>query len=80
MTATPSTAPSRTRTRVVAARERIAPFVPVLRIVGFVAAVGIVVWMGVQAAQEVQHDDLAWGWMAVSVPAVGLWWILLANG
>jgi hypothetical protein len=65
---------------VAAARERIATFVPFLRVVGFVAAVGIVVWMGVQAAQEVEADELAWGWLAASVPAVGLWWILLANG
>jgi hypothetical protein len=65
---------------VAAAREWISPALPVLRVAGFVAAVGIVVWMGVQAAQEVQGDDLSWGWLAVSVPAVGLWWILLANG
>ncbi len=78
--ATPSAAPSRTRMRVAAARERIAPFMPALRVAGFVAAVGIVVWMGVQAAQEVKRDDLSWGWIAVSVPVVGLWWILLANG
>ena len=78
--ATPRAAPSPTRRRLAAARERIAPFVPVLRVVGFVAAVGIVVWMGVQAAQEVEGDELAWGWLAASVPAVGLWWILLANG
>ncbi len=80
MTATPSAAPSRTRMRLTAARERIAPFIPFLRVAGFVAAVGIVVWMGVQAAQEVEPDELAWGWIAASVPAVGLWWILLANG
>jgi hypothetical protein len=80
VTPTPSAAPSRTRLRAAAARERLAPFFPALRVAGFLAAVGIVVWMGVQAAQEVEADELAWGWIAASVPAVGLWWILLANG
>lgn len=80
MATTPTAAPSRTRRRLAALRAWIAPYMPVLRVAGFVAAVGIVVVMGVQAAREVEEDQLAWGWLAASLPAVALWWILLANG
>ena len=80
MATTPTAAPSRVRRRLTALRERIAPYMPVLRVAGFVAAVGIVVVMGVQAARQVEEDELAWGWLAASLPAVALWWILLANG
>ena len=73
-------APTRSRARLAAFRERIAPFVPVLRVLGFAAAVGIVVWMGVRAWSEVERDGLAWGWLAVALPAVAIWWLLLANG
>ena len=76
--ATPARA--RSRERLATVRARIRPFAPALRIAGFVAAVGIVVWMGVRAAREVEPDELAWGWLAASLPAVALWWVLLANG
>jgi len=77
---TPTAAPSRTRRRLAAVRERIRPFMPFLRVAGFVAAVGIVVWMGLKAAGEVERDQLHWGWMAASLPAIAIWWVLLANG
>jgi hypothetical protein len=80
VTATPIAAPSRTRRRLAAVRGRIRPFMPFLRVAGFVAAVGIVVWMGVQAAGEVERDQLHWGWMAASLPLIAIWWVLLANG
>ena len=80
MATTPTAAPSPARRRLAAIRARLRPFMPVLRVVGFVAAVGIVVWMGVQAAAEVERDQLAWGWMAASLPVIAIWWLLLANG
>ncbi|HZB77231.1 MAG TPA: hypothetical protein VE526_13460 [Solirubrobacteraceae bacterium] len=73
-------APARPRTRLATVRAWMRPYAPALRIAGFVAAVGIVVWMGVRAAGEVEPDELAWGWLAAALPAVALWWLLLANG
>jgi glycosyltransferase 2 family protein len=60
-------------------RARIARVVPVLRVVGFAAAVGIVVAMAVSAAGEVRTEDLTW-WplLAAALPALA-WWLGLAR-
>jgi hypothetical protein len=68
------------RRRTAAARVRLGPLMPALRLAGFVAAVAIVVYMGVRAAREVHPRDLrAWP-LALAVVAAGTWWLLLARG
>jgi hypothetical protein len=60
--------------------SRLAPLLPALRVVGFVAALGIVVAMAVVAARDVPAADVRW-WL--TVPALGAalaWWLLLARG
>jgi glycosyltransferase 2 family protein len=59
---------------------RISPFVPVLRLLAFVAAVGIVVVMSVKAVRAVDFGALElWPLAVATVCAVG-WWVLLARG
>ena len=70
----------RVRGRLEAVAERLRPFYPALRIAGFVAAVAIVVVMGVRAAGEVDTADLAWWPLPLALAAAGLWWVLLARG
>ena len=70
----------RVRRRLEAVAARLRPFYPALRIVGFVAAVAIVVVMGVRAAREVEPGDLAWWPLPLALAAAALWWLLLARG
>jgi hypothetical protein len=59
---------------------RIARWLPVLRTAGFVAAVGIVIAMGVGAAGDVHLDRLTWWPLPLGVAAATLWWVLLGRG
>jgi hypothetical protein len=62
------------------AARRLTGLLPALRVVGFVAALGIVVAMAVVAARDVPAADVRW-WL--TVPALGAalaWWLLLARG
>jgi hypothetical protein len=61
-------------------RTRVSPFVPLLRTVGFVAAVALVIFMGVDAARDVDLSSLTWWPIAVAVVLTAFWWLLLARG
>lgn len=56
------------------------PFMPLLRLLAFVAAIGIVAVMTYRARNTVNLDQLALWPMAVAVPATMVWWVLLARG
>jgi hypothetical protein len=64
----------------VPARERLAPFLPALRVARFVLAVGLVVAMGVIAVRYVSLDDLTSWWLVPALLAAIVWWTLLARG
>ncbi|HEY8866811.1 MAG TPA: hypothetical protein VIM22_07745, partial [Solirubrobacteraceae bacterium] len=68
------------RTRVEPVSRRVAPLVPVLRIIGFIAAVGIVVYIGVRAAAHVHPDQLTWWPLPFALVFAATWWLLLAHG
>ena len=72
-------APGR-RGRFAAARDRIAPLLPALRVAGFVAAVAIVVYIGVRAAREVDADEIALWPLPLVLAGAATWWLLLARG
>jgi hypothetical protein len=59
---------------------RVSPFVPVIRAVGFVVAVGIVIAMGAGAAGDVHLDQLSWWPLPIAALASGVWWVLLGRG
>lgn len=61
-------------------RARLAPLLPVARLIGFVAAVAIVVVIGVRAAGEVRTDRLTWWPLPLALLAAVGWWLLLARG
>lgn len=50
------------------------------RLIAFVAAVAIVVVIGVRAAGEVRADRLTWWPLPVALAATVGWWLLLARG
>src|SRR4051812_11508439 len=60
--------------------RRIAPLVPVLRTVGFFAAVAIVIAMGVGAAGDVHLSQMSWWPLPIGVAAATFWWVLLGRG
>jgi glycosyl transferase family 2 len=62
-----------------ALRARVAPAVPVLRIVGFAVAVGIVIVMAVSAARDVETQKLTWWPLAPAAVAALAWWLALAR-
>jgi hypothetical protein len=76
----PRTRPVGWRRRVFAIRDRVAPAWPALRVVGFFAAVSIVVYMGVRAAGEVHPKDFTLWPLAVALVGAGAWWVGLARG
>src|SRR4051812_49832390 len=53
--------------------RRIAPIVPVLRTVGFVAAVAIVIAMGVGAAGDVHLDTMSLWPLPIGVGPAAVW-------
>jgi hypothetical protein len=60
--------------------RRWAPFLPALRVLRFVVAIGIVVAMGVVAVRYVPSRPLTW-WLLAPALAVSVgWWVLLARG
>jgi hypothetical protein len=62
------------------ALARMMPWMARLRLVAFVAAIGIVAVMAYRARNSVNLDEIELWWMAPAVPAAMLWWILLARG
>jgi len=67
------------RRHLAALRARISPFLPALRLAGFAAAVAIVVYIGVRAAQEVRPSELTWWPLAPAVVGAATWWLLLGR-
>lgn len=78
--------PGRPRSRVAwrqrfnTARARVAPALPALRVVGFVAAVSIVVYMGVRAAGEVHPSDFTFWPLPLALLGAATWWLGLGRG
>jgi uncharacterized membrane protein YbhN (UPF0104 family) len=65
---------------IAAGQARVAPLLPALRVAGFVASVGIVVYIGVRAAGEVDLHEIAWWPLPFVLAAAATWWLLLARG
>ena len=65
---------------IAAGRARVAPLLPGLRVAGFVAAVAIVLYIGVRAAREVDLHDIAWWPLPFVLAGAATWWLLLARG
>ena len=61
-------------------RRRLAPWWGTLRVVGFGAAVAIVVATAVEAARHTDLSTLRWWPIAPAVAAAAAWWLLLARG
>jgi glycosyltransferase 2 family protein len=78
----PGRSPSRVvwRERFNAARARVAPALPALRVVGFLAAVSIVVYMGVRAAGEVHPRDWTFWPLPIALLGAATWWLGLGRG
>ncbi len=68
------------RSLVTTTRVRLAPLIPMLRVAGFVAAVSIVIYMGVRAGRDVKLDEFAWWPLSLALVASVIWWLLLARG
>jgi uncharacterized membrane protein YbhN (UPF0104 family) len=66
--------------RLGAVRARVAPWWPWLRAAGFVAAVAIVIYIGVRAAGEVELSEIAWWPLPFVLAGAAAWWLLLARG
>ena len=62
------------------ARARLAPLMPVLRALGYVAAVAILAYVTVRAASDVHPRDLARWPLPFAVACTAVWWLLLARG
>jgi hypothetical protein len=71
---------SRARELYATARARLGPFIPAIRIVGFAAAVAIVVYVGIRAAQDVHPSDLTFWPLPFAVVGAAVWWLLQARG
>ncbi len=80
MTPTTATRSSRWLDRLSRARTRLEPALPVLRILTFVVAVGIVVVMAIGAVGDVKVSELTWWPLPVALVGVLAWWLLLARG
>jgi hypothetical protein len=63
-----------------AIHTRIAPWIPLLRVVGFVGAAGIVVAMAAGAVRDDRVRQLDWVPLLATVGAAAVWWLLLARG
>lgn len=60
--------------------ERLRPLIPAARAAGFVAALAIVVAMGVKAVEDVDFATVTWWPLPVATVVAGVWWLLLARG
>ncbi|MEA2250143.1 MAG: glycosyltransferase 2 family protein [Solirubrobacteraceae bacterium] len=58
----------------------VARLLPALRVVGFVAALGVVAAMAVGAARDVRLQELRWWLLVPAALAAVAWWLLLARG
>jgi hypothetical protein len=61
-------------------RRRMPRLVAVLRAAYYPTAVALVVWMGYDAAQALQHDQVNWAAVAGSFLAALVWWLSLIYG
>jgi len=61
-------------------RGRLARLLPGLRVVGFVAAVVIVLVIGARGVRQVSFDRLTWWPLPLAVVFAVGWWLLLARG
>lgn len=62
------------------ARARVAPLMPALRVLGYVAAVAILAYVTVRAAGDVRPRDLVRWPLPFAVACTAIWWLLLARG
>lgn len=62
------------------ARSALARAVPILRVLGFVAAFAIVLYVATRAVGDVDLSELAWWPLAPAFAATLVWWLLLARG
>jgi hypothetical protein len=60
--------------------DRLRPFVPAARAIGFVAALAIVAAMGVKAVEDVDFARVTWWPLPLAAVVAGVWWLLLARG
>jgi hypothetical protein len=60
--------------------QRLAPFLPALRLAGFALAVALVAAMAVLAARSVNFESVTWWPLAPALVASIVWWVLLARG
>ena len=60
--------------------SRLRPLLPALRVVGYVAALAIVVFMAVRAGDELDPARLELWPLPLALLLVGAWWLLLAAG
>jgi hypothetical protein len=68
------------RQRLARARDAVMRVYPILRVLAFVVAIGIVAVMAVRAYRSVNVDKLSTGSLALSLPFCMVWWVLLARG
>lgn len=68
------------RARLARAAALVRPAVPVLKLLGFAAAIGIVIVIGVTAARDLPDRGLDWWLLLPALLATGVWWVLLAGG
>jgi hypothetical protein len=61
-------------------RRRMPRLVAVLRAAYYPIAVALVVWMGIDAAQALQHNQVNWAAVAGSFLAALVWWLSLIYG
>jgi Glycosyl transferase family 2 len=62
------------------ARARVAPLMPALRVLGYVAAVAILAYMTLRAADDVRPRDLVRWPLPFAAACTAIWWLLLARG
>ena len=60
--------------------SRLKPVLPALRVVGYIAALAIVVVMAVRAGDELDPSQLELWPLPPALVLVGVWWLLLAAG
>jgi hypothetical protein len=68
------------RTRLESLRSWVGPYLPIVRVLAFVVALGIVVIMTVRAIRAVDLAKLDPWLLVAAVAAAMVWWVLLARG